>query len=92
MNTTINRSEVMKRAWNIFRSGHSFYSINFSVALRRAWEVEKGTIQYNRKKAEEAAQWNEWKGNSEIIKEIFNSDAHKTNFYSNMPSGAYWGS
>lgn len=44
----------MKRAWNIFR-GNNPYSYSFSAALRRAWEVEKSTVAYNARKAEEAA-------------------------------------
>lgn len=49
MNTTtlkISRSNVMKRAWSIYR-GESFYSGSFSLSLERAWEVEKAIIASN---------------------------------------------
>ena len=40
MKQAIDKSKVMRRAWNIFR-GNNPYSWSFSAALRRAWEVEK---------------------------------------------------
>ena len=40
METTINKSDVFKRAWKIFR-GHSEFSYSFSSSLKRAWWVEK---------------------------------------------------
>lgn len=49
----INKSRLMKRAWNIYR-GNNPYSGNFSIALRRAWYVEKETIEYELKKIAEA--------------------------------------
>jgi hypothetical protein len=51
MTTTINKSRLMQRAWNIYR-GNNPYSGNFSISLRRAWEVEKENARY----AEEQAQ------------------------------------
>jgi len=45
MKTRINKSEVMKRAWRIYR-GRNPYSYSFSAALRRAWEVEKANASY----------------------------------------------
>lgn len=44
-----NKSEIMKRAWSIFRSGHSFYSLSFSVALERAWEIAKEAVRKEEK-------------------------------------------
>lgn len=55
MKATINKSQLMKRAWNIFR-GNNAWSGNFSVSLRRAWEIEKANIAYEAKKAAEAAE------------------------------------
>lgn len=39
-----NKSEIMKRAWSIFRSGHSFYSLSFGASLERAWEIAKEAV------------------------------------------------
>ncbi|MGI6048872.1 MAG: hypothetical protein ACOYEG_12855 [Petrimonas sp.] len=55
MKTTINKSDLMKRAWAIFRSGHEFYSRSFSLSLQRAWEVEKANLKYRIEEAEKAA-------------------------------------
>lgn len=55
MKATINKSQLMKRAWNIFR-GNNPYSYSFSAALRRAWEIEKANIAYEAKKATEEAE------------------------------------
>ena len=45
----VSKSSVMKRAWLIFRSGHSFYSLSFSASLERAWMVEKANIAFVKK-------------------------------------------
>lgn len=37
----INKSNLMKRAWNIFKGGDA---LNFSSALKMAWEIEKGIV------------------------------------------------
>lgn len=50
-----NKSEIMKRAWKIFRSGHSFYSISFGVALGRAWEIAKEAKTTEARKTKEQA-------------------------------------
>ncbi len=55
MKPTINKSQVMKRAWNIYR-GHNLYSHSFSASLRRAWWVEKDTIRYEAEKVELAVE------------------------------------
>ena len=49
----IDKSRLMKRAWNIYR-GNNPYSGNFSIALRRAWYVEKETIAYQLQQLAEA--------------------------------------
>jgi hypothetical protein len=49
-----NKSQIMKRAWNIYK-GNNPYSYSFSAALRRAWEVEKAMIKYNEREAKRAA-------------------------------------
>lgn len=49
-----NKSQIMKRAWNIYK-GNNPYSYSFSAALRRAWEVEKAMIEYNEREAKRAA-------------------------------------
>ena len=45
MKTRINKSEVMKRAWRIYRDRNP-YSYSFSSALRQAWEVKKANATY----------------------------------------------
>ena len=55
MKTTISKSKVMKRAWQIAR-GNNPYSYSFSAALTRAWEVEKAEIVYAEKMAARAAE------------------------------------
>ena len=46
MKTRVNKTEVMKRAWTIFKNNKSLFP-TFSLALTRAWEVEKATVVYN---------------------------------------------
>lgn len=53
MTTTISKSQVMKRAWRIFK-GSNPYSYSFSASLRRAWHVEKANIRYEAEQAEQA--------------------------------------
>ena len=57
MKTTISKSAVMKRAWNIFRGRNADYNYSFSASLRRAWWVEKESIAAQQRKAEELAVW-----------------------------------
>jgi hypothetical protein len=54
MKMRINKSEVMKRAWKIFK-GKNPYSYSFSAALRRAWFVEKENARVNAERIERAA-------------------------------------
>ena len=98
MKTTINKSAVMKRAWNIFR-GTNLYSYSFSAALSRAWEVEKANIAYQAQKAKEEAE--------EAQLEVYRSgDEYKSYrasgmsaayvagcaaYYANAPRGTYFG-
>ena len=52
MKAQVNKSKLMKRAWNIYK-GNNPYSYSFSAALRRAWAVEKEYLEYNERKAED---------------------------------------
>lgn len=59
MKTQVNKSQLMKKAWNIFK-GNNPFNYSFSAALRRAWEVEKENVEYYKRvaeKAEERARW-----------------------------------
>lgn len=67
MRTGIDKSKVMKRAWDIFR-GNNPYSHSFSDALRRAWEVEGAWIAYEEEKAAkeaERARLEAWRASAE---------------------------
>ena len=55
METTINKSRLMKRAWSIYRSNNA-WSDKFSSSLCRAWEIEKATIAHEARKAAEATE------------------------------------
>lgn len=62
--TKYNKSEIMSKAWAIYKSGHSIYSMSFGIALSRAWEIAKETRAYEAKKAE-AQNWaNDWNNNN----------------------------
>ena len=54
MKTQVNKSRLMKRAWAIYK-GVNQYSYSFSAALRRAWEVEKATLEYEAREARKTA-------------------------------------
>lgn len=54
MKSQVNKSKLMKRAWTIYR-GVNPYSYSFSVALCRAWEVERATLEYEVREARKAA-------------------------------------
>lgn len=54
MKTEVNKSKLMKRAWAIYK-GVNPYSYSFSAALRRVWEVEKATLEYEAREARKAA-------------------------------------
>ena len=72
MKTSIDKSKVMRRAWNIFRSKSSPYSYSFAESLRRAWHVEKAEIAYVAKLAQQAiekaerAAWNAERRNNPV--------------------------
>lgn len=99
MKTGIDKSKVMKRAWNIFR-GNTPFSYSFSAALRRAWEVEKANIEYTAKKeAEETerARLAAWQASDEY-KTIKNSNEYRNAWsagiaseYANARPGQYFG-
>lgn len=54
MKSQVNKSKLMKRAWTIYR-GVNPSSYSFSAALRRAWEAEKATLEYEAREARKAA-------------------------------------
>ena len=58
MKAQINKSAVMKRAWSIFRGPNRDYNYSFSASLRRTWAVEKESIAYQQRQADELAAWN----------------------------------
>lgn len=77
----INKSDVMKRAWKIFRAKGNPYSYCFSDALERAWYVEKETIAYELRlqaEAEEKARMAE-RRNKSIL-----DDNHTPEFYAGL--------
>lgn len=95
MKTTISKSAVMTRAWNIFK-GNNPYSYSFSAALRRAWEIEKANIVYEAKKAAEEAE----RARMEAIKKERENKPFEMSeafmagcaaFYANAPRGMYFG-
>lgn len=97
MKTTIDKSDVFKRAWKIFKSGHSFYSFSFSASLTRAWEVEKRNIEYAIKEAAriaEEARLAEWWSSPEykaLDRDFRPSPEAMERYYSSKPSGSYIG-
>lgn len=95
MQTTINKSNLMKRAWNIFK-GNNAWSGNFSMSLRRAWEIEKANIVWEAKKAAEAAEREriaayqaERRNNPVEVSEAFMAGCAA--YYSNSRPGQYMG-
>ncbi len=60
MSTSEIKSQVMKRAWSIFKSKPTsqwgFDFSKFSDCLRRAWEIIKSNIAHRAEKEKEAAQ------------------------------------
>ena len=85
MKTRINKSEVMKRAWKIFR-GRNPYSYSFSAALRRAWVVEKANAEYA---AREARKETVKSAYSPVMSAEF--EAGCTAYYRNAVQGQYFG-
>lgn len=59
-----NKSEIMRKAWAIYKSGHSIYSMSFGIALSRAWEVAKENRATEAKKAEAQTWANDWNNNN----------------------------
>ena len=86
-----NKSQIMKRAWNIYK-GNNPYSYSFSAALRRAWEVEKATIEYNEREAKRAAIEAETAARSARISNVSAGwAAGAISYYSNARPGQYFG-
>ena len=86
-----NKSQIMKRAWNIYK-GNNPYSYSFSAALRRAWEVEKATLEYEAREARKTAIEAE---NAARSTRISNASAAwvagAAAYYSNARPGQYFG-
>ena len=60
----------MKRAWSIYNSGHSFYSLSFSTSLERSWVIESEDIKYENKQEELKAHIEWYNNNEELISKI----------------------
>lgn len=98
MKTQVDKSEIMKRAWRIFR-GNNPYSYSFSDALRRAWFVAKANIAYEVKQAEiaaEKARLDAYHASDEY--KAYKASGMSADFmagcaasYSNAPAGTYFG-
>ena len=89
MKTQVNKSRLMKRAWAIYK-GVNPYSYSFSAALRRAWEVEKATIEYNEREAKRAAI--EAENTAAKAKRISNAwTIGCLDYYQNARPGQYFG-
>jgi hypothetical protein len=95
MKAQINKSQLMKRAWNIFR-GNNLYSYSFSAALRRAWEVERANIAWEAKKAAEKARLAAYHASDEY--KAYKASGMSADFmtgcaayYANARSGQYMG-
>lgn len=92
MKTQVNKSRLMKRAWAIYK-GVNPYSYSFAAALRRAWEVEKATLEYEVREARKAAI--EAENAAARAKRISNADTYWTAgavaYYSNARPGQYFG-
>lgn len=90
MKTKVNKSNLLKRAWNIYR-GTSVYSLSFSDSLKRAWEVEKANIAYAERKEQEAAEKINFKSSNVASNwnEIMGS--YIAEQYANAPAGTYFG-
>lgn len=91
MKTQVNKSRLMKRAWAIYK-GVNPYSYSFSAALRRAWEVEKATLEYEAREARKTAIKAE---NAARSTRIGNASAAwvagAAAYYSNARPGQYFG-
>lgn len=83
MKNTINKSQLMKRAWDLYRNHRDSYDFYlFKNCLRRAWEIEKSNIAHEQRKFEEAA--NEARFEA-LRKERSNKPfEHGTEFYAGM--------
>lgn len=90
MRTTINKSKVMKRAWNIFR-GNNPYSYSFSAALNRAWIVEKESIRFEAEKAEREKAANKTRVSSELVGMGVDYNNGVAEYYRTAPAGTYFG-
>ena len=74
-----NLSNVMKRAWTIFKISARRAAINFAQALKESWAIEKGIAEGNAQRAAEKAagivemHYSEYKRNYANCKTVANS-------------------
>lgn len=100
MKTTIDKGQVMRRAWRIYRQKKYTSKFGFRYALIDAWDIEKRNAAYAQRKAEEAADRAIMAARkAEALKERRGADmpiVHDfrealINWYSNAPRGTYFG-
>lgn len=77
----ISKSEVMTKAWAIYKNCRKMFP-TFSEALRRAWEVTKENVANRIKKAEIEAQTWQRVENTTIGEDMNRFAESLTNFYS----------
>ncbi|MDR2927165.1 MAG: hypothetical protein LBV41_03020 [Cytophagaceae bacterium] len=91
-----NKSEIMKRAWKIFR-GDSEWSGLFSESLKRAWQIVKENIRYAARQICEKAAMEGIKNipaRPSVNGSVSYSAAEAailTGWYANAPKGTYFG-
>lgn len=90
MKSKVNKSNLLKRAWNIYR-GTSIYSFSFSDSLKRAWEIEKANIAYTERKEREAAEKINLKSSNVASNWNKIMGSYIADQYANAPAGTYFG-
>lgn len=89
MKTRISKSDVMKRAWSIYKSdcgsmysdGYFYNFKNFSDCLKRSWVIEKANIEYNLQKIKE--QRNAWTPKASYSFDMASLSDALTDYYAN---------
>lgn len=90
MKAKVNKSQLFRRAWNIY-NGNNPYSYSFSAALRRAWEVEKANVEYAEREATKALKTESKLQRTEIVNVDTLLLAGCTAYYRNSRPGHYFG-
>jgi hypothetical protein len=96
MKSQYNKSEIMKRAWKIFR-GNNVWSGIFSESLKRAWEIAKESIVSAAKQIREKLAMERIKnmpGTPTINGRVVYGAAEEAilaDWYANAPRGTYFG-